>query len=256
MAEEARRGPLAAFGKTFIETQAAKRGKNEGKKGKKAQKADDDSELSMESDSESESASDDVGAAKAKDPAVANERMRQYDAIEMRYYYAVAEFDTVDTAHAVYKECDGLEFEAIELQAGPAVRAGRSVLRRARGSRLCVGRSGDYEPPEFQAKALQHTNVKLTWDEDDPERKKAFARKLTEDKLKDEDFAAYMADSQSDDSDVEEDEESDEAWKKKSSPRRMRRRRSGDTSRCWGWAAAPTPTARPAAATTTRRTTS
>ena len=56
------------------------------------------------------------------------------------------------------------------------------------------------------AKALQHTNVKLTWDEDDPERKKAFARKLTEDKLKDEDFAAYMADSQSDDSDVEEDD--------------------------------------------------
>ena len=105
-----RRGPLARC-KTFSETQAAKQGKNEGKKGKKAQNADDDSELSMESDSESESASDDVGAAKAEDPAVANERMRQYERDRMRYYYAVAEFDTVDTAHAVYKECDGLEFE-------------------------------------------------------------------------------------------------------------------------------------------------
>ena len=169
----------------------------------------------MESDSESESASDDVGAAKTEDPAVANERMRQYERDRMRYYYAVAEFDTVDTAHAVYKECDGLEFERSSCKLD---------LRYVQDDQSFDGREvrdfasdapGDYEPPEFQAKALQHTNVKLTWDEDDPERKKAFARKLTEDKLKDEDFAAYMADSQSDDSDVEEDEK-DERGKKKS----------------------------------------
>ena len=78
---------------------------------KKAQKADDDSELSMESDSESESDSDDVGAAKAEDPAVANERMRQYERDRMRYYYAVVECDTVTTAQALYDLCDGSEFE-------------------------------------------------------------------------------------------------------------------------------------------------
>lgn len=214
MAEEAKHGPLAAFGKTFAETQAAKKGKKN--EGKKAQKADDDSELSMESDSESESDSDDVGAAKAEDPAVANERMRQYERDRMRYYYAVVEFDSVDTAHAVYKECDGLEFERSSCKLD---------LRYVQDDQSFDGREirdfatdvpGDYEPPEFQAKALQHTNVKLTWDEDDPARKKAFARKLTEDKLKDEDFAAYMADSQSDDSDVEEDEEKDDRGAKKS----------------------------------------
>ena len=214
MAEEAKRGPLAAFGKTFAETEAAKKGKNEGNK---ARKADDDSELSMESDSDSDSESDDVGAGKkAEDPAVANERMRQYERDRMRYYYAVAEFDTVDTAHAVYKECDGLEFERSSCKLD---------LRYVQDDQSFDGREirdfasdvpGDYEPPEFQAKALQHTNVKLTWDEDDPARKKAFARKLTEDKLKDEDFAAYIADSQSDDSDVEEDEEKDKRGAKKS----------------------------------------
>ena len=111
----------------------------------------------------------------------------------------------------MYKECDGLEFERSSCKLDLRyVQDDQSFDgREIRDFR--DGRSGDYEPPEFQAKALQHTNVKLTWDEDDPAaRKKAFARKLTEDKLKDEDFAAYMADSQSDDSDVEEDEEKDE----------------------------------------------
>lgn len=36
----------------------------------------------------------------------------------------------------------------------------------------------DYEPPVFETKALQHTNVKLTWDEDDPDRKKTLHRKV------------------------------------------------------------------------------
>lgn len=46
----------------------------------------------------------------------------------------------------------------------------------------------DYAPPDFTTAALQHTNVKLTWDADDDTRKKALRKKMTEDSIRDDDF--------------------------------------------------------------------
>lgn len=43
-------------------------------------------------------------------------------------------------------------------------------------------------PPAFATAALQHTNVKLTWDADDVVRKRTLARKLTQEQLHDDDF--------------------------------------------------------------------
>lgn len=48
--------------------------------------------------------------------------------------------------------------------------------------------AADYAPPAFQARALQHTNVQLTWDADDDSRKRALSRKLNADELKEDDF--------------------------------------------------------------------
>lgn len=35
-----------------------------------------------------------------------------------------------------------------------------------------------YTPPDFQTRALQHSNVKLTWEEDEPDRKRILKRKF------------------------------------------------------------------------------
>ena len=156
---------------------------------------DSDSDDGTDSDSESSES-----GSESEDADATRERMRQYERDRMRYYYAVAECDCVDTAHAVYQQCDGLEFERS---------ACKLDLRYVQDDQSFDGREvrdvatdvpADYEPPEFQMKALQQTNVKLSWDDDDPTRKKAFNRKLTEDKLKDEDFAAYMASASEDES--------------------------------------------------------
>lgn len=36
----------------------------------------------------------------------------------------------------------------------------------------------NYTPPDFQTRALQHSNVKLTWEEDEPDRKRILKRKF------------------------------------------------------------------------------
>ena len=51
----------------------------------------------------------------------------------------------------------------------------------------------DYAPPDFTTAALQHTNVKLTWDADDDTRKKALRKKMTEDSIRDDDFKVSFA---------------------------------------------------------------
>ena len=48
--------------------------------------------------------------------------------------------------------------------------------------------AGYVPPPAFATAALQHTNVKLTWDADDVVRKRTLARKLTQEQLHEDDF--------------------------------------------------------------------
>ena len=73
----------------------------------------------------------------------------------------------------MYSQCDGLEFERsscrLDLRYVPDDQSfeGREVRD------VATEVPSDYEPPDFQMKALQHTNVKLSWDDDDPTRTKA-----------------------------------------------------------------------------------
>jgi hypothetical protein len=55
---------------------------------------------------------------------------------------------------------------------------------------------------DFVTQALQHSKVKLTWDEDDADRVKVTRRKFDKDTLDEMDFRAYLA-SSSDDSEEE-----------------------------------------------------
>ena len=47
----------------------------------------------------------------------------------------------------------------------------------------------NYEPPpSFSTAALQHTNVKLTWDADNDQRRRALSKRVTANELRDDDF--------------------------------------------------------------------
>lgn len=138
------------------------------------------------------------------------ERLRLYERSKLRWYYAIVECDSAATANTLYEECDGMEIMKsackFDLRFVPDDQTFEN--RQIRDSATHV--PADYEAPVFQTKALQHTNVELTWDKEDESRKKALTKKLTVDELKDDDFKAYLAtDSDDGDDDGEENGEDD-----------------------------------------------
>ncbi|KAJ3196183.1 pre-rRNA-processing protein esf1 [Irineochytrium annulatum] len=110
--------------------------------------------------------------------------LRKYQLERLKYYYAIIECDSVATAQAIVEACDNAEFER------------SAILFDLR-----------YVPDDmdFENDALQHSNVKLTWDEDDPERVRMTKRKFTKQEVADMDFKSYLA-SDSGESDSDDDE--------------------------------------------------
>jgi hypothetical protein len=113
------------------------------------------------------------------------EKLREYQLNRLKYYYAVIELDSVETADKVYKECDGLEYEST---------ANRLDLRfipddvdfedEPKDTCTELPDMSKYQPRIFFTTALQQAKVELTWDENDVERneltEKLFSNKITE----------------------------------------------------------------------------
>ncbi|CDU23795.1 related to ESF1-18S rRNA factor, nucleolar protein involved in pre-rRNA processing [Sporisorium scitamineum] len=131
------------------------------------------------------------------------EALRKYQLDRLRYYYAVATFDSKETARHVYNEIDGTEMErtanVFDLRfvpdgmEFPDGEEGRDAEFRDEATEDVV----NYKGVDFKTDALRHSRVKLTWDQDDPERSKLtrmVARGgLTKEQLRDDDFKAYLA---------------------------------------------------------------
>ncbi|KAJ1030824.1 hypothetical protein NDA18_002054 [Ustilago nuda] len=147
------------------------------------------------------------------------EALRKYQLDRLRYYYAVATFDSKETARHVYNEIDGTEMErtanVFDLRfvpdgmEFPDGEEGRDAEFRDEATEDIA----NYKGVDFKTDALRHSRVKLTWDQDDPERSKLtrmVARGgLTKDQLRDDDFKTYLA------SDTESEPDEDEKAAKK-----------------------------------------
>ncbi|XP_062190458.1 pre-rRNA-processing protein ESF1-like [Phragmites australis] len=131
-----------------------------------------------------------------------NNKLRAYELNRLRYYYAVVVCDSSATANHLYTTLDGTEFlktaNVFDLQ---FISDSMEFKHPARD--VATEAPPSYKEPDFETRALQHSRVKLTWDDDEPERKKVLRRKFTDDQLDDLDMYLASDDSASDEAGVD-----------------------------------------------------
>ncbi|XP_056136080.1 ESF1 homolog [Lampris incognitus] len=141
---------------------------------------------------------------------VYREKMRDYQFKRLKYYYAVVECDSAETASKIYNECDGFEYESscsiIDLRFVPDdVTFDEEPKDVASEVDLSA-----YTPKLFTSAATSTSKVELTWDETDHERVTALQRKFNKDEMLEMDFNAYLASSSEDEEEEEEEENGEE----------------------------------------------
>lgn len=150
------------------------------------------------------------------DEEMDNEKLRAYEMSRLRYYYAVVECDSSATADYLYKSCDGVEFERtsnkLDLRFIPD-----SMEFKHQPRDIATEAPADYEGLDFHTRALQHSNIELTWDEDEPQRIRTLKRQFNDEQLADMELKEFLAsdESGSDDSEEGDDTEDKSAKRKK-----------------------------------------
>ncbi|XP_038249665.1 ESF1 homolog isoform X2 [Dermochelys coriacea] len=123
------------------------------------------------------------------------EKLRDYQFKRLKYFYAVVECDSPETANKIYEECDGLEFESscsfVDLRFIPD-----DVTFDDEPKDIASEVDGAaYKPKYFTSAAMGTSKVDITWDETDHERITSLHRNFKKDELLDMDFQAYLASS-------------------------------------------------------------
>lgn len=127
------------------------------------------------------------------------EELRYYELLKMRYYFALIICDSKETALILYKQLDGLEFEHSANQLDLRFVNDKWKAKYPIRDR-CSTFLNQYIAPEFFTKAVQHTKVTDTWDED-PKYREHFFRKTIEAEdhnLNDDELKTYLASEESD----------------------------------------------------------
>jgi hypothetical protein len=127
----------------------------------------------------------------------------------LKYYYAVVDCDTVDTARHIYEQCDGIEYETsavrLDLRFIPdSITFDSSLLAHDQCTQLPD--KAIYKPILFRNTALTQTKVRCTWDETPVERRRLTRKKYTMEELENIDLKEYLASESEDELDNDADD--------------------------------------------------
>eukprot|EP00058_Branchiostoma_floridae_P024678 XP_002610168.1 hypothetical protein BRAFLDRAFT_217012 [Branchiostoma floridae] len=123
------------------------------------------------------------------------ERLRRYQLNRLKYYYAVVECDSVQTSAAIYKQCDGIEFELSAARMDLRFIPDDMTFDDQQPTQIATDVPPTYNPSVFFNTALQQTSVELTWDETNKERLNVTMRKFKEEDIDKLDLTEYLASS-------------------------------------------------------------
>ncbi|XP_071538313.1 ESF1 homolog [Panulirus ornatus] len=173
-------------------------------KSKSSHEGDDDINLIDLDKLEQGELDENTGATKAH-----YEALRHYQRNRLRYYYAVVECDSVDTARIIYQQCDRQSYEGagflLDLRYIPS-----DMSFDETPYDICETVQKSYEVKAFITTALRDSRPVLTWDETDPERKRilstAMNKALKGEALDDDYLKDLVASSSEDDRSSEDDE--------------------------------------------------
>lgn len=184
--------------------------------GMKVISEEDGTEEPLEGDEEDEANDDDSDGWAEDNPQMLDEegedgerfskgKYRKYEMNRMRYYYCVAEFDSADTAAAIYDELDGIDIESSGVTLDLRYIEDSETFDKpvAEVTKL----PPNFKPlSSFKSSALSQTKFKLSWDQNDVFRTQSIRDAFNNDNAED-DLAAFIAS----DSDDEEDKEAQKA---------------------------------------------
>ncbi|KAH3672281.1 hypothetical protein WICMUC_004376 [Wickerhamomyces mucosus] len=188
------------FGKERLQKEEIEGPPREVFKKKKGKKQHEDS------DSDSELDTQDLFEEADGEEDYDSNSLRKYQLQRLRYYYAVIVCDSIKTAKSIYDNVDGTEYESTANFFDLRFIPDEMEFDDDESRDTCDKIPSNYKPESFVTDALQHSKVKLTWDETPAERAKLSSKAFSQRELDDMDFKAYLA---SDNSDDEEDHQED-----------------------------------------------
>ena len=128
-------------------------------------------------------------------------KYRKYERDRLKYYYAIATFDSPDTAAAVYADLDGMDIEAsgvvLDLRYVDDDESFGKPVQEA--SKI----PPNFRPlSSFKAAAMSQTKFRISWDQDDVHRHHSIRDSFTG-VTEDDDLGAYIAPNSSSEEDFE-----------------------------------------------------